>query len=507
MIVQDNEKRIAKNTVFLYVRILLSVALSLYTSRVVLEALGVADYGVYNVVGGLIVILSFLNGTMSGATQRFLNFEMGRGQEGRLAETFSAAWVIHLSIAGIVILLGETIGLWIVNHFLEIAPERMVAANWTYQFSLFGGVFAVLMVPFTGAVFAHEKMNVYAIITLAFSVMKLGVVLLILYSARADNLITYAGLMLGVSFLHFLFYVIYCLSKFSECRLSVAAEKNTVTTILKFSGSDLIGTSCYTIENQGVLVILNKIGGTVLNAAGGLATTVTLTINQFGTSLIMAFRPQIIKQYAAHNYEMMQRLMVNCAKYSIILLSLIAVPVYVEMEFVLNVWLTDVPDHTLAFCRIAMLASMSQMTISTLNCGIHATGKIFSFSVITGLTYLIELPIMYALIVLTGSPSWVYILPVFQLTFNIGLISVMLRKRMREFKIAGFITRGFLAPTLVTLVCAAISFIPEFYMSAGWGRFIVVALTSTALLGALSWSTLFDSEMRSEIIAYIKSKH
>lgn len=506
MSVRANEKLIAKNTVFLYVRILISIALSLYTSRVVLEVLGVRDYGVYNVVGGLILILAFLNGTMSGTTQRFLNFEMGKGKEHRLSETFSAAWAIHIGIAVVVLILGESIGLWMVNNFLVIAPERMVAANWTYQMSLLGGIFTVLMVPFTGAVIAHEKMNIYAIFSLVFSILKLLIVLLLLFVAAFDNLIYYAVLMMLVSLVHFLCFLIYGLRYFPECSLAIKASSATIKTMLKYSGSDLIGTTCYTVENQGVLVILNRIGGTVLNAAGGLATTVALTINQFGSSLIMAFRPQIIKQFAAGNFAMMQRLMINCSKYAIILFALFAIPAFIEMDFVLDIWLKDVPPHTSEFCRLTLLSSMSFMTVTTLNCGMHATGKILKFSTITGITYLIELPLMYWLFSLTGNPDWVYILPIFQLTFNIGLIAVMLRNRMPSFRIIRFVALGFLLPCCISIVCSFATYFISFGIPEGWPKLISVIAISTALLAVSSWFIIFDQNMRHETLSTLKAK-
>lgn len=501
-----SDKRIAKNTIFLYIRILISICLSLYTSRVVLEMLGIRDYGVYNIVGGLILVLSFLNLSMSGATQRFLNFEMGRGEEGRLAETFSASWVIHVSISLIVLILGETVGLWFVNNCLVIAPERMNAANWTYQFSLISGIFTILMVPFSGAVIAHEKMNIYALFSLLFSFLKLLVVLLLLYVPATDNLIVYAGLILGVTILNFLCYLFYGIVKFSECSLSFKADMPAIKSILKFSGSDIIGTSCFAFESQGVLFILNRVGGTVLNAAGGLANTVGLNINQFGTSLIMAFRPQIIQQYAAKNYANMQRLMINCSKYAIILLAIFAIPVFVEINFVLGIWLKEVPEHTALFCRLILLSAMSQMAVVTLNCGIHATGKMFSFSAITGFTYIIELPIMYWLIQITDNPNWVYIIPVFQLTFLVWLVARMLFNRMSEFKMYRYILKGFISPTVIILFIGTIVLFVSLNLQSGWLRFVISGCLSTGLIGIAAWYVLFDSEMRKEVVVYIKTK-
>lgn len=500
-----HEKLIARNTLFLYGRILISILLSLYTSRVVLEMLGVKDYGIYNIVGGIIIILSFLNGTMSGATQRFLNYEMGCGKQGKLAETFSAAWVIHIIIATIVLIIGETVGVWLVNNYLVIAPERIIAANWTFQFSLLGGILTIIMVPFVGAIYAHEKLNIYAIFTLVFSFLKLCIALMLLYVARLDNLITFAALMTVVYLIHFLCFFIYALKKFPECTLRFRASSETIRSMLRYSGSDLIGTSCYTIETQGVLVVLNRIGGTVLNAAGGLTATVTLTINQFGSALIMAFRPQIIQQYAARNFEYMQRLLINCSKYAIILLTVFLVPAFIEMDYILNLWLTEVPQHTSEFCRITLLASMSQMAVTSLACGIHATGKVFVFSFVTGFTYIIQLPIMYWLILWTSNPDWAYILSIFQLTANVFIIAYMLNKKIAQFSIFKFVTRGFLAPSLITLVSFIVGLIPAILMSGGFLRLTIVIVISFISTVLTSWTFLIDDEMKSEIKVKVHS--
>lgn len=504
--IDRNEKRIFRNSVFLYIRILISIILSLYTSRVILEVLGVRDYGIYNVVGGLIVLLSFLNETMSATTQRFLNYEMGLGKEGRLADTFSAAWAVHLGVAALVAVLGETAGLWAVNRYLVISPERMTAANWTYQFSLLGGIFTILSFPYIGAVYAHEKMNVYAVITLGFSALKLGVVLLLLYAADFDSLIIYSGLMAAVSLVFFLSFRIYCRKNFAECTNLNFRHKKIITRIVKFSGSDLAGTSGYTIQTQGILVILNRLGGTVLNAAGGLASTVTLTVNQLGSSIILAFKPQIIKHYASGDFISMQKLMVNCSKFSIILLAVFAVPCLIETEFILGVWLTEIPAHTAEFIRIALLASLSQMTFQTLTCGIHATGRIFSFSITTGIIYILMLPAMYWSAYLADNPAWIYILPVFQTVFYVVFSAIMLRKRMCGFRISGFLWHGYIFPSIIVAMCCTIVFYLTLIINTGWLRFITTVSVSTALIGLSAWIFLLNKELRKETMVIIKKK-
>jgi len=501
-----NDRRIARNTGFLYMRMLITMGVSLYTSRVVLDVLGVSDYGIYNVVGGLIVILSFLNGTMSGATQRFLNYEMGRGEEGNLKRTFTAAWVIHLAIACVLLVLGETVGLWFVKTHLVIIPSRMDAALWTYQFSLFGALFSILLVPFNGAIFAHERMNVYAYITLLFTFLKLGAAMLLLYVAVADNLIVYAALIFAVNVINFLCYLVYCMRKFDECGLSLSAPWAQIKSMLGYSGSDLIGTTCYTIENQGVLVILNRIGGTVLNAAGGLCVTVSSSISQFGLSIVMAFRPQIIKQYAARDYGYMQTLMVNCSKYAILLLALFAIPAFVEMDYLLGLWLKVVPPQTVLFCRLALLAAVSQMAVYTLNAGIHATGKIFSFSVFTGLSYIIELPLMYWMMSWTGNPAWAYIIPVFQMMFLVGLVCVMLRNRLSAFSIRRFVWKGYFSPILAVAFVGLVSCVFAGLMADSFVRLLCVSLFSCVLLISVSWTMLMTAQMRREVLCAVRKK-
>ena len=276
--------------------------------------------------------------------------------------------------------------------------------------------------------------------------------------------------------------------------------------MVRYSLSDLIGTSCYTIENQGILVILNRIGGTVLNAAGGLASTVSLTINQFGSAIIMAFRPQIIKQYAAREYKTMERLMINCSKYAIILFSLFAVPAFLETDFILGVWLKTVPTHTSTFCKIILLASFSQIAVTTLACGIHATGKIFSFSLITGITYIIQLPIIYYLIIITDNPNWAYILSIIQLTINVFIISIMLRNRVSAFHIRTFVYHGFFIPTLIPVLCGMAVFPLTMLLDDGWLRFIVIGLATTSLIILSSWFIILDKQMQEEVILKIKDK-
>lgn len=508
---RTTSKRIARNSVYLYLRMLITLFVSLYTSRVMLQVLGVRDYGVYNVVGGMVVILSFLNGTMSGTTQRFLNYEMGRADEGRLPRTFEAAFVIHLCISGVLLLLGETIGLWYVNNRLVIEPERMIAANWTYQFTLIGGVCTIMQVPFSGAILAHEHMNAYAYINLIFTFLKLGVTVALLYIGEIDNLIIYAALIFAVTLFTTILFAWYCIRRFSECRLSIRWNKAEISDMTKYSLSDLFGTTCYTIENQGVIVILNKIGGTILNAAGGLSVTVGNSLFQFGTSIITAFRPQIIQQYACRNYEYMQTLLINCSRFSILLMGMFAIPAFAQMDYLLNLWLTVVPPYTIDFCRISLVALLSMLSLQTLNAAMHATGKILTFSIVTGISYLLELPIIYYLIRYSDNPRWAYYVPFFQLAICVFIVAGMFKYRLPEFRAWQYLLKGYLLPWALIISLGALIFLLQPQLSA-WGlhtgflKLIVVGLLSVILVCAFSWLLVLPQEARNEVRAFISRK-
>ncbi len=500
-----DQSRLARNTAFLYMRMLVTIFVSLYTSRIVLETLGVDNYGIYNIVGGIVMIFTFLNGTMTGATQRFLNFEMGKGCRQRLRSTFSSAVAIHAGLALVLIVAGETVGLWFVNHELVIAPERMYAANWAYQLSLVACVITIVQVPFNAAVIAHEQMDIFAYISLVNTFLRLGVVLMLAFVGSADTLIVYAWLMLGVSVTTFLCYFIYCRKKYKECRLAGGYDHAIVKSMIKFSTSDIFGNLCYTLNYQGVLVILNRYGGTALNAAGGLTLTVAGALTQFGAAILSAFRPQIVKQYAIGDYDQMQRLMVNCSRFSILLLGLIGIPALIFMPYLLDIWLKDVPAYTADFCRLALIAAAGELAFSTIKAGIHATGRILKMSAVTGAIYLVELPVMWFAMVWSCHPQAVYVVHITLLLVQISAVLLIIRAQLPSFSIIAFVGRGLALP-LVICVCGILAagavrcWLPEDFLSL-----ILCGLVSLSVVGALTWLSL-DKDTRGMLCRVLHEK-
>lgn len=494
-----NDKRIARNAVYLYGRMMLTVFVSLYTSRVVLDVLGVADYGVYNVVGGIVLILGFLNGTMSGATQRFISYELGAGNPDKLRRTFSAALTVHAGIALLMLVVAETFGLWYVNHELVIAPERIVAANWVYQFSVLAAVVTVFQIPYVAAIMAHERMGYYALVAITNVLLKLAVILIVLFIAAADSLPVYAALIFVAAAIVGAMYIIYSRRQFAECRWMRRNDGRIVRNLLKFCSWDIYGNLCFTSRAQGMLVILNRFGGTVLNAAGGLCATVSATINSFAGSVVTAFRPQIIQQYAKGDYAYMVKLMCNCARFSLLLLGLLIVPLIIGMDSLLGMWLVEVPAYTADFCRLALVAVCGEMLHSIVGAGVHATGKVVRISFISGTMFILELPLMWWLLTVTRSPGVIYIVHLVAV-FAIGLVDTLILKvQMRQFAVRRFWLRGVLTPMLII----AATFAATWLFSGQWHyniwRLIAMALISSSITGILTWIFILDTQMRTSI--------
>ena len=391
---QANNKRIAKNTLMLYVRMLISMAVGLYTSRVVLQVLGVEDYGIYGLVGGVVGLFAFLNASMSGATSRFLTFELGRGDEKKLADTFSMAFWEHLIIAGIVFIIIETFGIWFLNYKLVIPESRMFAANVLLQLSAFSMAVSVTQVPYNASIIAHEKMDVFAYIELVNVFLKLVIAYLLLIG-NIDKLIFYGILTLAVAIVVASIYRIYCIRHFKECHIRCVWRKDIFMNMFAFSGWDLYGNMSVTLRQQGTNMLINMFFGVVFNAASALASTVMGISSGLSFNIVTAFRPQIIKNYAIGNYEECNMLLYRASKFTALLYTLIAIPAFFKMDFLLSVWLTEVPPMCSTFCRFLLVSSCFTMFICVLSVGIHATGNIKRLSFLSGSCFLMALPIIY----------------------------------------------------------------------------------------------------------------
>lgn len=384
---QINNKRIAKNTLMLYIRMLLSVVVSLYTSRVVLEVLGVEDYGLYGLVGGVVSMFSFLNSTMAGATSRFLTFEMGRGDESRLKATFSSALMIHIGIALLVLLLSETLGLWFLNNKLVIPEGRMYAAHWVLQLSVLGMVVSFTQVPYNAAIIAHEKMDVYAYVELLHVFLKLGIVYL-LSIGNFDKLIFYAFLVLLVNIFVAFTYRVYCIKNYNETRFSFVWDKGIITPMFVFSGWEALGHFGFTFRAQGVNFVLNMFFGVVINAVTGIATVVQSTLLAFSNNVILAVKPQIIKRYALGQYDEMSNLILSGIRFNLLFILIINIPFIFCTDYILGLWLKEVPVGCAIFCKLLIWSTVVSAISQLILAGIQATGKLKTTSIIRNVLYI-----------------------------------------------------------------------------------------------------------------------
>lgn len=492
----ENDKRIARNTLYLYGRMLLTIVISLYTSRVVLEVLGVSDYGIYSVVGGIAMIFGFINGAMSGATSRFLSYEIGTGDEHKLRMTFSAAVTVHVVIALILLLLAETVGLWYVKTKLVVGPGRMEAAMWAYQFAVLGMVTQIVQVPFMALIIAREKMGYYAIVAFLNVFYKLVVVLLLLYVATADTLIAYSGLIYATVLNVALMYYIYCRIHFTESRWSSHYDMQIIRSMLRFCSWNIYSNLCFTARFQGMQLILNKFWGAALNAAGGLTITISGTVSAFASTVITAFRPQIVQQYAKCDYDYMNKLLINCARYALLLIGLIIVPLIIAMDSLLALWLTKVPDYTAVFCRIALISVCGELLNEIISIGIHATGKVARLSIISGTLYLVELVVMWLLVRVWDNPTLLYVTHLVMIFLISAIDSMILKLQISRFALRRFWMRGLVTPALIIIV----SFVFTYYITHTWQmnflQIILMGLISSVCMAVQAWFFAIDQNLR-----------
>lgn len=392
----ENTKRIAKNTLMLYVRMLFGMLVSLYTSRVVLQALGVEDYGIYNVVGGVVAMFSMISNSLSSSVSRFLTFELGKGNLEGLKRVFSTSLSIHVALVLVIVLLSETLGLWFLNTHMTIPENRLYAANWVFQASVLTFVINLLSVPFSASIVSHERMSAFAYIGILDIVLRLLIVLFIAYSGwNFDRLIIYSLLLVGVVCIMQAIYWNYCTRNFEECKFGLSFDVNYWKEMSSFAGWNFIGCTARLFKDQGVNILLNLFIGPIINAARGIANTVNNVLASFSGNFMTALNPQITKSYAAGDYDYMFSLVERGSRFSYYILLLFALPMLFETEFVLTLWLKHYPEHTVNFVRLILIVTMCDILSNTLINLQVATGKIRNYQLVVGGMLLINFPLSY----------------------------------------------------------------------------------------------------------------
>ena len=501
----ENNKRIAKNTLLLYFRMLLIIIVGLYTSRIVLNTLGVSDYGIYNVVGGIVAMLAFLNSAMVAASQRFISFELGTGNMEKLKKVFSTSVSIHIALAVIILLIAETLGLWFVNTHLNIPPERMEAANWVYQCSILTLLITIVSVPYNSCIVAHEHMKAFAYVSIVEAVLKLLIVYLLLLG-DFDKLILYAILVACVALIIRIIYGIYCKRHFEECTYHFVFDKPLFKEMFVFAGWSMIGNLGFSFKDQGSNIILNLFFGTTVNAARGIAMQVNGIISNFSNNFTMALNPQITKQYAADDVEASVKLVYAGCRYSFYLLLLITIPVMINIDYLLRLWLGTVPEYTSQFLMLALIAALIDVMARPLVTALQATGRIKIFQIVICIIMLCELPLAYIILHFGGKPYWA-MYPTIFVTF-VGLFTrfFILQKMIPAYQLHTFAIKIVGRNLLIGIICFVISdFIREYY-SQNFISFLITSLLAFILSSSTVYLMGLSKIERTKLTTFIRKK-
>ena len=500
----DNNKRIAKNTLLLYVRMLFILAVTLYMSRITLNILGVDDYGIYNVVGGVVAMFGFINGSMSSATQRYITFALGKGDEWQLQKVFSTTLQIHVLIAFIIVILSETIGLWFLYNKMQIPADRMDAAFWVMQCSILSTVVMIVSVPYNADIIAHEKMSAFAYISVLEVLLKLAIVyMLVVFSV--DKLILYAVLLLGIQLLIRFCYSIYCNRYFKETKYRHVWDKTLFKEMTGFAGWSLFGNLSSVLFTQGLNMLLNVFFGPVVNAARAVAVQVQSAIQQFVGNFQMALNPQITKTYAQGKMEEMHTLMFRSARFSFFLLFFLSLPVLFETEYILKVWLKTVPDNTVTFLRIMICTSLIYTCANPMIIANQATGKVKKYQAVCGSTLILILPISWILLAL-GFPAYSVFIVHFVMEGVCQLARMIMLRPLIGLRLRDYFWNIYSRVAIVVAAAVILPWLVYISMPEGFLRFLtigfvcVISVSSSAyLLGLSSGERVF---IHAKVIAF-----
>lgn len=500
-----NNKRIAKNTVYLYIRLLFTLLISLYTVRIVLNALGQCDYGIYNVVGGFIAMFGFLNSSLSTATQRFYNFEVGQNGIQAANKVFNISLKIQLFIALIIFIFAELIGLWYINTHMVIPEERIIVANWVYQFSIFSLLLTVVQIPFVAAAMAFEKMDFYAIVGVLDACLKL-IIAFIISSFGYDKLWLYGLLMFGVSIINFILYVLYSKLKIKNLYLTKITDKNYSKGMLVFSSWNMIGSFAYMIKTQGINILLNYFYGATINAATGIVGQISGALQMFTANIVIAFKPQLTQSYAQGDKERTKLLWFTMSKVSFVLTLTFAVPLILEMNYILCLWLGDnVPNYTVDFACLIVLSFLIAAFHAPMVQVIQAVGKLKIFQIVTSVIICLIMPISWACLMTGMEPTSVFIVICIIYVLN-HFCAMRLVHEVFPYSYCEYI-KDILIPCMnVGVLLPIVPCLIRILLVTSLFRLIVVIMFSIIISGILSYLILMNDRQRTFVLDIVKSK-
>ncbi|MBR3615834.1 MAG: lipopolysaccharide biosynthesis protein [Bacteroidaceae bacterium] len=498
----EANKRIAKNTMLLYIRMGVMMIISFFTARITLEALGVVDYGINNVVGGLVSMFSLISSSLSSSVSRFITFGLGKGDKKELNTIFSTSVNIHVILAIIVVIAIETIGIWFLNNKMVIPTDRLTAAHWVLQCSTFMFAIGLLSVPYNATIIAHERMDVYAYFTLFDAFSRLAIVFSIKYYG-GDKLILLAIISLIPSLIKQFYYWYFSKKNFEECTYHAVWDKKVFKEMFGFAGWNFIGCTAGLAKDQGVNIVINMFTGPAVNAARGIAMQINGIIGQFIGNFMVAINPQITKEYAVGNYERMHQLIFRGTRLSYYLFMCLSIPIFLEIETILYVWLGQIPEHTVLFTRLVLVLSLAEIISNALITAQNATGKIRNYQIVVGGTLLMNFPVSYILLRMGCIPETTIIVAIIISQICLYERLLFLRKTVLLPSMK-FLFKVYLNVINVTILSAIIPALLYMSIENEICRFFSVCISSVISSGVIIYLIGLDKNERNIVVQQVR---
>lgn len=499
---QSNNKRIAKNTLLLYVRMLFTMFVGLFTSRVILKSLGVEDYGIYNVVGGIVAMFAIMSNSLSAAISRFLTYELGRGNAENLKKIFASAVTIQILLALVILVVAETIGLWFLNTQMVIPADRMSAANWVYQFSFITFATSIISIPYNASIISHERMSAFAYISIVEVLGKLAVAYGVFVSP-IDKLVFYGAAMMSIALLLRFIYGWYCKKHFEECTFHFIFDKELLKKMFAFAGWNFIGASSSVLRTHGGNILINLFFGPSVNAARGIATQVYMAIHGFVSNFQTAIKPQVTKNYASENYDRMMTLIFQGSKFSFYIMLFLSLPVMITAPYLMHLWLGVVPEHCVIFVRLALIYALSETMSGLLVTAMLATGNIRNYQLVVGGIQLMNIPVAYVCLKKGAPPETIYLVAI-SLSICCEIARLFMLRNMIHLKVFEFLKQVYFKVLFVAAIAAVIPVLIHLSIEYDLKKFVSISFISLLCTSCSIYWVGMNSSERNMLKSQIK---
>ena len=500
----NNNKRIAKNTMMLYIRMILVMGITLFTSRIILDALGEENYGIYNVVGGVVAMFGFFSSTLASSCQRYFSYYIGKDDKKELSKVFRLNMSVFILLALVVLFIAETIGLWFINTKLNIEESRIFAMNCVYQCSLLSFFCSIVLVPYNALIISYEKMSAFAYISIVEVLLKLLLAILLTY-LLFDKLILYAVMMLFCQVIITLYYYIYCQRNIAESKYAFYWEKDRFKEILSYSGWHLIGALSVIVKNQGVNILINTFYNPIVNAGRAIAFQVTTATDSLSNNFFVAAKPQIYKYYAQKDYEELHKLILRSSKVCFLLILIIAIPLLINTSAILSLWLKNVPSYAILFTQLALINAVIDSMNGPAIASALATANIKKFELITGSLMILNLPVSYIVLKMGAIPEMTIIVSIV-----ISLVTIIVRafilKELIHLSVIEYIQKTFLPLMFVGIISGILSYGISIFFKDGLFRIMVTSIISVCIIVIFFYIICLSKSEKIAISNFIKNK-